>query len=160
MLRRHIACQRDGQAARLIRNKCRGRVTRRPYVRLCSLAHVTRNRPHRSIGSPPGRGAEVYADRSTPDWVWTCVNTGPLLGSCSRPGHVLSWDLGTPCGRPGPHRGGGGPDPIPGVRLAQVEVRDQPRRSGLYIRGPGPTLGVWTVHLGVWRSPVGVRTYC
>jgi hypothetical protein len=29
---RHIACQRDGQAARLIRNKYRGRATRRPYV--------------------------------------------------------------------------------------------------------------------------------
>jgi hypothetical protein len=146
MLRRHIACQRDGQAARLIRNKCRGRVTRRPYVRLCSLAHVTRNRPHRSIGSPPGRGAEVYADRSTPDWVWTCVNTGPLLGSCSRPGHVLSWDLGTPCGRPGPHTGGGVRIPFQGSGLHKWRsgtnlggpdcisgVRDQPWGSGLYI---------------------------
>ena len=29
----------------------------------------------------------------------------------------------------------GGPDPILGVRLAHVEVLDQPRRSGLYIKG-------------------------
>jgi hypothetical protein len=32
---------------------------------------------------------------------------------------------------------GGGPDPIPGVRLAHVEVQDQPWGSGLYIRGSG-----------------------
>jgi hypothetical protein len=29
--------------------------------------------------------------------------------------------------------GGGGPNPIPGVRIAHVEVLDQPWRSGLYI---------------------------
>jgi hypothetical protein len=53
MPRRHIACQ----AARLIRNKCRGHATRRPYVRLRPLAYVTRGRPRGSIGSPPGRVA-------------------------------------------------------------------------------------------------------
>jgi hypothetical protein len=31
----------------------------------------------------------------------------------------------------------GGPDPIPGVRLAHVEVLDQPWRSRLYIKGSG-----------------------
>jgi hypothetical protein len=31
----------------------------------------------------------------------------------------------------------GGPDPIPGVRLAHVEVLYQPWRSGLYIEGSG-----------------------
>jgi hypothetical protein len=40
-------------------------------------------------------------------------------------------------GGPNPIRGGGGPDPIPGVRLAHVEVLDQPWRSALYIQGSG-----------------------
>jgi hypothetical protein len=61
MLRRHITCQWDGQAAHLIRNKCRGRVAQRPYVRLHPLAYVTGSKPRGSIGSPPERGAEVYA---------------------------------------------------------------------------------------------------
>jgi hypothetical protein len=38
-------------------------------------------------------------------------------------------------GSPDPIRGGGGPDPILVVRLAHVEVLDQPWRSGLYIQG-------------------------
>jgi hypothetical protein len=33
--------------------------------------------------------------------------------------------------------GVGGPDPIPGVRLAHMEVLDQSWRSGLYIQGSG-----------------------
>jgi hypothetical protein len=59
-----IACQWNGQATRLIRNKCRGRVGPRPYVRLRPLAYVMCSRPHGSIGSPPGRGAEAYTIRS------------------------------------------------------------------------------------------------
>jgi hypothetical protein len=43
------------------------------------------------------------------------------------------WD---PYRWPGPHSGGG-PNPIPGVRLTHVEVWDQPWGSGLYIRGSG-----------------------
>jgi hypothetical protein len=31
----------------------------------------------------------------------------------------------------------GGPDPIPGVWLAHMEILDQPWRSGLYIQGSG-----------------------
>jgi hypothetical protein len=60
MMRRHIACQRSGQAARLIRNNCRGHATQRPYVRLRLLAYVTGSGPRGSIGSPPERGAEAY----------------------------------------------------------------------------------------------------
>jgi hypothetical protein len=60
MLRRHIACQWNGQAARLIRNKCSGHAAQRPYVRLRPLAYVTGNRPRGSIGFPPERGAEVH----------------------------------------------------------------------------------------------------
>jgi hypothetical protein len=92
MPRWHIACQ----AARLICNKCRGRATQRPYVRLRPLAYAMHSRPRGSIGTPPGRGAEVYADRSALGWAWTRVDTGPLPGSYSRPVYVPSWDLGTP----------------------------------------------------------------
>jgi hypothetical protein len=59
MLRRHITCQWNRQAARLICNKCGGRAAQRPYVRLRSLAYVTGSRPRGSIGSPPERGAEA-----------------------------------------------------------------------------------------------------
>jgi hypothetical protein len=71
MRRRHIVCQWNGQAARLIHNKCRGRAIPRPYVRLRPLAYVTCSRPRGSIGSPPRQGAEAYTIRfghvSTPD---------------------------------------------------------------------------------------------
>jgi hypothetical protein len=71
MLRRHIACQWIGQAARLIRNKCRAYAAQRPYVRLRPLAYVTCTVPRGSIGAPPQRGAEVYmvwsGHVSTPD---------------------------------------------------------------------------------------------
>jgi hypothetical protein len=68
----------------------------------------------------------VYVDRSAPDWVWTRVGIGPPPGSCSRPVYVPSWDLRTPLWAARTPFGGGGPDPIIGVRLAHMEVRDQP----------------------------------
>jgi hypothetical protein len=61
MLRRHIACQWNGQAARLVHNKCRDHAVQRPYVRPCLLAYVTHTMPCGSIGAPPQRGAEAYA---------------------------------------------------------------------------------------------------
>jgi hypothetical protein len=45
--------------------------------------------------------------------------------------------LGPYCGRLGPHTGGGGSDPILGVRSVHVGVLDQTWRSGLYIQGSG-----------------------
>jgi hypothetical protein len=54
---RHIACERDSQAARLLRNKCRDSAAQRPYVRLRPLAYITHGRPRGSIRSPLGRGA-------------------------------------------------------------------------------------------------------
>jgi hypothetical protein len=45
--------------------------------------------------------------------------------------------LGPYYGWPGPHTGGGGPGPIPGVRFVHVGVLDQTWRSGLYIQGSG-----------------------
>jgi hypothetical protein len=64
MSRRHIACRWIGQAARLIRNKCRGHAAQRPYVRPHPLAYVTCTMPRGSIGAPPKRGAEAYTVRS------------------------------------------------------------------------------------------------
>jgi hypothetical protein len=64
MPRRQITCQWNGQAARLVRNKCRGRVAHRPYVRLRPLAYVTCTMPCGSIGVPPEWGAEAYKVRS------------------------------------------------------------------------------------------------
>jgi hypothetical protein len=61
MLRGHIACQRDRQAARPLCNKCRGSAAQRPYVRLCPLAYVTSDSPRGSIGSLPERGVGVGA---------------------------------------------------------------------------------------------------
>jgi hypothetical protein len=59
MLKEHITCQRDSQAARLLCNKCRDSAAQRSYVRLRPLAYVTRGKPRGGIGSPPGRGAVV-----------------------------------------------------------------------------------------------------
>jgi hypothetical protein len=57
MPRWHITCQRSGQVARLIRNKCRGHAAQRPYVRLRSFAYVTCTMLRGSIGALPERGA-------------------------------------------------------------------------------------------------------
>jgi hypothetical protein len=134
MSRQHIACQRDGHAARLIRNKCRGRVTRRPYVRLRPLAYITRSRPRGSIGSPPWWGAVAYVGQvrtrlgldtcryQTPAWVLFKARACSVLGP---------WDPPM-----------GGPDPIRGGPACTRE-------------GPGPTLGVRTVYPAVRRSPMG-----
>jgi hypothetical protein len=74
MSRQHITCQWNGQAARLIRNKCRDCAAQRPYVRFCQLAYVTGSRPRGSIGAPPERGAEAYVvwsrHVSAPDPAW------------------------------------------------------------------------------------------
>jgi hypothetical protein len=63
MLRRHIACQWTGQAARLICNKFRGRAAQKPYVKLRPLAYVTCTMPRGSIRALPERGAEAYTVR-------------------------------------------------------------------------------------------------
>jgi hypothetical protein len=60
MLRGHVVCQQDRQAARPLRNKCIDRATQRPYVRLRPLTYVTGDRPRGSIGPPPERGAETH----------------------------------------------------------------------------------------------------
>jgi hypothetical protein len=142
VLRRHIVCQRDGQATRLIRNKCRGRATRRPYVRLCSPAYVTRSRPRGSIGSPPRRGPVARADRSAPNWVRIRVVTGPRLGPVQGPCMFCPRTL--LCVTRALHRGVRGPSQ--GSRHARG--------------GSGPYSEVRSIRTGVLHFPMGVRTHC
>jgi hypothetical protein len=130
LLRRHITCQWNGQAACLICNKCRGRAAQRPYVRLRPLAYVTGSVPRGSIGAPPERGAEAYAvwsrHVSAPDPCLALVKAWVFFVPESRD-HAVS----------GPDPMKRGPDPIWGVRSAPVEVLDLTRRSGLHIQGSG-----------------------
>jgi hypothetical protein len=124
MQRRHTACQWNGQAARLIRNKCSGHAALRPYVRLRPLAYVTCSRPRSSIGSPPERGAGVYADRS---------GSGHVSAPDPRLDLVLGPSMFCP-GTSGPYCGGSG-----------SHSRGPPCTRG----GPGPSLEVQTVYPGV-----------
>jgi hypothetical protein len=126
MLRRHIACQWNGQAAHLVHNKCRGRAAQRPYVRLCPLAYVTCTVPRGSIGAPSERGEEAYT-------VWS----GHVSASDPRLALIKAWVFFVPESRDpavsGPDPTQRGPEPILGVRFAPVEVLDLSQRSGLYI---------------------------
>jgi hypothetical protein len=140
MWRRHIACQWNGQATRLVRNKCRGRAAQRPYVRLRPLAYFTCTMPRGSIGAPPERGAEAYT-------VWS----GHVLVLDPRLALIKAWVFFVPESRDpavsGPDPIQRGSEPILGVRFAPVEVLDLTRRSGLYIQGSG-------------TFPMGVQTHC
>jgi hypothetical protein len=140
MLRRHIACRRDGQAARLIRNKCRGHaggLTSGSVRQLTSRAvgHVA------ASGLRPGEeqwrkrtGPHQTGSRhvSSPD-----PRLGPVQGPCMFcPGILL-------CVARTLHRGGSGP--VPGVWA-------RPWRFWTLLGGPvctyrGPAL------------PHGVRTH-
>jgi hypothetical protein len=130
MQRRHTACQWNGQAARLILNKCRGRVARRPYVRLRPLAYVTCSRPRDNIGSPPGRGAEAYTIRSG-----HVSDLDPRLALIKAGVFSVPESRDLAVSDPDPTQMG--PDPILGVRFAPMEVLDHTRRPGLYIQGSG-----------------------
>jgi hypothetical protein len=140
MVRQHIACQWNGQVARLILNKCSGRVAQRPYVRLRPLAYVTCSRLHGGIGSPPGRGAEAYTIRS-----------GHVLAPNPRLALIKAWVFSVPesrdpaCEQPGPHTEGS---------------RSHPRGPVCARGGPGPHPEAWSVYTGVRHFRMGVRTYC
>jgi hypothetical protein len=140
MLRRHITCQWNGQAARLIHNKCRDRPAQRPYVKLRPLAYVTDSGPRGSIGSPPERGAEAYMA-----WSKHVSAPDPRLALIKAWVFFVpeSWDPA----ESGPDPTHSGPDPILGIRLAPAGVPDLSWRSGLYIQrsdtllwGPGLTV--------------------
>jgi hypothetical protein len=128
MLRRHITCQWNGQAARLIRNKCGGRAAQKPYVRLRPLAYITGSRPHGSIGSPLERGAEGHTawsgHMSVLDPRLALIKVRVFFVSESRDPNVSGSD---PTQR--------GPRPVPWVRFVPVEVLDLSRRYGSYMQG-------------------------
>jgi hypothetical protein len=128
MPRRHITCQWDRQAERLIRNKCRDHAAQRPYVRLRPLAYVMSSVPRGSIGAPPEWGAEAYA-------VWP----GHVLAPDPRLALIKAWVFFVPESRD-PAEGGRtptqrGPGPVPGVRSVPAEVLGPARRSGPYMQG-------------------------
>jgi hypothetical protein len=60
----HAACQWNGQPHVLFVMNAKARVAQRRHARFRPLAYAARSMPRGSIGSPPERGAEVYADRS------------------------------------------------------------------------------------------------
>jgi hypothetical protein len=55
----HIACQKGGQAARPLRNKCRDHTAQSPHVMHRPLAYVTDNKPCGSIRPLAEWGAEA-----------------------------------------------------------------------------------------------------
>jgi hypothetical protein len=153
MLRQHTDCQWNGQAARLIRNKCRGRVAQRPYVRLHPLAYVTCSRPRGSIRSPPGRGAEAYTIRS-----------GHVLAPDPRLALIKAWVFSVPESRDpamsGPDPTQRGPDPILGVRFRLWRSWTLPggpvciyRGPALSHEGPDSLLIPWSIlsSLAMWQ---------
>jgi hypothetical protein len=154
MPRQHIACQWNGQATRLILNKCRGHATQRPYVKLRPLAYVTCIMPRGSIGAPPERGAEAYT-------VWS----RHVSASDPRLALIKAWVFFVSESRDpavsGPNPTQRDPKPILGVRFAPVEVLDLTRRSGLYIQGSdtfpwGSGLTVDTLEYIIFSSHVAI----
>jgi hypothetical protein len=109
-----------------------------------------------------------------------CMQIGPEhtragLDTCQlrTPAWALSKVLGPHCGRSGPHTGGGGPDPILGVRSVHVGVLDQLGGPDCISRGPalshgglGSLLTPWSISLSLatWRPRSrprgGVRRCC
>jgi hypothetical protein len=170
MLRWHIACQWNGQGSLNAEaahhlpvewtcgapypQKCRGRATQRPYVRLRPLAYVTGSRPHGSIGPPPEQGVEACT-------VWS----GHVSAPDPRLALIKAWVFSVPESRDpavsGPDPTQRGPGPVPGIRFTPAEVLDLTRRSSLYIQGsgtfpwgPDPLLIPWSISssLATWRT--------
>jgi hypothetical protein len=139
MLRRHITCQWNGQAARLIRNKCRGRAAQRPYVRLRPLAYVTGSRPRGSIRALPERGAGAYT-------VWS----RHVLAPDPRLALIKAWVFFVPESR--------GPT-VSGLDPTQRGSRIHPRGPVCTCGGHGPYPEVWSVYTGVQHFSMGVRTH-
>jgi hypothetical protein len=130
MPRRHITCQWNRQAVRLIRNKCSDNAAQRPYVRLRPLAYVTGSRPRGSIGSLLERGAKAYTV-----WSGHVSAPDPLLAL------IKAWVFFVPESQDlavsGPDPTQRGPGPVPVVWFTPVGVLDLARRFGLYIQGSG-----------------------
>ena len=100
----HAACQWDGQAHVLSAMNARARVAQRRHARFRPLAYAARSMPRGSIGSPPERGAGVYADRSGTHQ----TRFGHV--SAPDPSLVLNQGSSISCfGIPGPYRWRSGP---------------------------------------------------
>jgi hypothetical protein len=98
--------------------------------------------PRGNIGSPPERGAGVYADRSGTHQTRSGHVSAPDPRLCPVQGPSMSCPgtLGPHCGRLGPHTGGSG---------------SHSKGPACTRGGPGPTLEVRTVYPGVRYSPMG-----
>jgi hypothetical protein len=82
----HVACQKGGQAACPLHNKCGGRAAQSPYVTLRPLAYATDNKPCGSIRPSIEWGAEALRieprHTSIPD---------PCLGHGTSSPRTLLW---------------------------------------------------------------------
>jgi hypothetical protein len=95
------------------------RVAQRRHARFRPLAYAARSMPRGSIGSPPERGAGVYADRSGTHQTRSghVSAPDPRLGPVQGPSIFCPRTLGPHCGWPGPHTGGGVRIPFQGSGL-------------------------------------------
>jgi hypothetical protein len=136
MLRRHITCQWNGQAARPVRNKCRDRAAQRPYVRLRrwltsrAPCHVAASGLRLSGEQKRMRYGPDTCRLRTPAWPWL----RPVYSLSQNPGTLL-WVARTPHRGSGTHPRGpvcacGGPGPYPEVRSVYTGVRHFPMGSG------------------------------
>jgi hypothetical protein len=137
----HATCQWNGQAHVLSIMNAKAHVDQRRHARFRPLAYAARSMPRDSIGSLLERGAGVYADKSGSHQ----TRSGHVSAPDLRPGCVLSSNLGTHFGWPGPHTGGSG-----------SHSRGLVRTRG----GFGPISKVRTIYPRVQHFPMGVRVHC
>jgi hypothetical protein len=173
----HAACQWNGQAHVLSVMNVKTRVAQRRHARFLPLAYVVRSMSRGSIGSPPERGAGVYANRSGSHQTRAGHVSAPDPRSWLRPGYALSWNPGTPLWAARAPYGGSGSHSRGPVRTCGGPGPSQTWRPGPYIQGSGtgPALSygdpdsplmLWSISLSLdtWRHQTrpcgGVRRYC
>jgi hypothetical protein len=127
-------------------------MAQRPYVRLRPLAYITGRGPRGGIGSPLGRGAEVYR-----------MGSGHV--SAPDPSLVLDQSLSFSClGIPGPYRGRSGPH-VGGSRLHPTDPActrggpDLPGGPGCIPRGPALSHEGSDLLLVSWSIPSFLDTW-
>jgi hypothetical protein len=104
----HDAYQRNKQAHVLPAMNAEARVAKRCHARFRPLAYAARSMPRGSIGSPPERGAGVYADRSGTHQTRSghVSASDPRLGPVQGPSMFCPGTLGPIVGDPDPKREG------------------------------------------------------
>jgi hypothetical protein len=131
----HAGCQWNGQAHVLSVMNAKARVAQRRHARFCPLAYDAHSMPHGSIGSPPERGAGVYADRygshqtRSDTFPWGSRLTVDALEYITFSGHVAAPELPTWWGQV--------------LLLARVVAR------GWGESWPGPTYSSFTTRLKI-----------